>query len=344
MVTSTVFLDDYLEGIKEGISPAVEASLPEDGPRRSLYEPLAEFLGRSGKALRPAICIATCRAYGGTAEQALPSAVSLELLHNAFLVHDDVEDGSRSRRGSPTIHEEYGIPIAVNIGDGLAALALQPLAKNIELLGTSMHNRVMGEYGRLLQSSIEGQAIELGWRRDRVFELTSEDYMEMVSLKTCAYTTIYPLRVGALIGSWGRADLSAVTRFGLYLGAAFQVTDDILNLTSTEDIYGKEINGDLVEGKRTLMLIHLLGAASDDDRPTVVEFLNREQGDRSAAAVGVVRQLMDHYGSIEYTREYAIGLMKGAESAFDEAFGGLNDTPDKRFLSELVDFVVTRTF
>lgn len=344
MVTSSSILSDYLEGVRQGIAGAVAASLPEGGPRGSLYDPLAEFLGRAGKALRPAICIASCRAFGGTTEQVLPSVVSLELLHNAFLVHDDVEDGSRSRRGAPTIHEEHGVPIAINIGDGLAALALQPLAENIALLGTSMHNRVMAEYGLLLRSTVEGQAMELGWRRDRTFDLASEDYLQMVSLKTCAYTTIYPLRVGALIGSWGRADLDGLTRLGLYLGAAFQITDDILNLTSTVEVYGKEINGDLAEGKRTLMLIHLLGAASAADRGEVIGFLDRPREERGEAEIGHVRELMDRYGSLDFARSYAQGLTDGARSAFDETFGLLEDSPDRRFLGELLDFVVTRAF
>ncbi len=343
-MSSAGVLGDYLEGVRQGISGALEASLPDDGPRRSLYDPLAEFLGRAGKALRPAICIAACRAFGGTTERVLPSVVSLELLHNAFLIHDDVEDGSRSRRGAPTIHEEHGMPIAVNVGDGLAALALQPLAENIGLLGTSMHNRVMAEYGLLLRSTIEGQAMELGWRRDRAFDLTSEDYLEMVTLKTCAYTTIYPLRVGALIGSWGRADLEALTRFGLYLGAAFQVTDDILNLTSTVEVYGKEIDGDLAEGKRTLMLIHLFGVASDRDREALVGFLDLSREERSSADIGRVREMIDRYGSLEYARSYAQGLTDGAREAFDASFGHLDETPDRRFLSELVEFVVDRAF
>ena len=217
---------------------------------------------------------------------------------------------------------------------------MEPLARNVELLGTTMHNRVLGEYGHLLRSSIEGQAIELGWRRDHIYELDSRDYLEMVSLKTCAYTTIYPLRVGALIGSWGRADLAGVTRFGLLLGAAFQITDDVLNLTSTESVYGKEINGDLAEGKRTLMLIHLIGAADAVDRANVISFLDGEREGRTEATISEVRDLMDRYGSIEY----AAGLMDGAEKAFDETFGTLPDSPDKEFLSELIDFVVNRTF
>jgi geranylgeranyl diphosphate synthase type II len=272
----------------------------------------------------------------------MPSAVALELLHNAFLIHDDVEDGSVSRRGFPTMHAEHGVPIAINVGDGLAALALQPLTQNLGLLGSTMHNRVMAEFSEVLKLTIEGQAIELGWRADNTVDLTSEDYIEMVALKTCAYTTIFPLRIGALIGSWGRADLDAVSRFGLLLGTAFQITDDLLNLTGDETLYGKEIDGDIAEGKRTLMLIHLLSAAGGGDREFLVDFLRGDRADRSQDDVAAVRDLMTRHGSIEYGRQYARALAEQAESAFEAAFGSLPDTPDRRFLSGVVDFVISR--
>ena len=343
MVTSTTtFMSDYLDGVRSGVADAVAACLPEGGPRDSLYGPLSDFVGRAGKAIRPALCIAAARAHGSATERALPSSVALELLHNAFLVHDDVEDGSISRRGLPTMHAEHGVPIAINVGDGLAAMALQPLTQNVGLLGSSMHNRVMAEFNDLLRMTIEGQAIELGWRANDVVDLTSQDYLEMVALKTCAYTTIFPLRIGALIGSWGRADLSLVTRFGLHLGTAFQITDDVLNLTGSEDLYGKEIDGDIAEGKRTLMLIHLLSTVAGVERGFLTGFLEGERGSRSLDDIARVRALMDRQGSIQYAQEYASALAEQAASAFGRAFGGLPDSPDRRFLSEVIDFVVTR--
>jgi geranylgeranyl diphosphate synthase type II len=343
MVTSAPpFMVDYLEAVRSGVAEAVAASLPEGGPRSSLYGPLTEFLGRAGKSIRPALCIAAGRAHGSTTERVLPSSVAVELLHNAFLIHDDVEDGSISRRGSPTMHAEHGVPIAINVGDGLAALALQPLTQNLGLLGSSMHNRVMAEFGELLRMTIEGQAIELGWRAENTVGLASQDYLEMVALKTCAYTTIFPLRIGSLIGSWGRADLSEVSRFGLYLGAAFQVTDDLLNLTGAEELYGKEIDGDIAEGKRTLMLIHLLSTVNRAEREFLVGFLDGERSSRSAEDIASVRSMMDQRGSIHFARQYARALAEQAASAFDRVFGALPDGPDRRFLVEVVDFVVNR--
>jgi geranylgeranyl diphosphate synthase type II len=333
---------DYLDGVREGVGRAIGASLPEGGPRDSLYDPLTEFVGRTGKGLRPALCIASARAYGSTTELALPSAVALELLHNAFLIHDDVEDGSVSRRGVPTMHAAHGVPIAINVGDGLAALALQPLMQNVSLLGSSMHNRVMAEFSELLRMTVEGQAIELEWRARNTLDLTGQDYLEMVGLKTCAYTTVFPLRIGSLIGSWGRADLSLVSEFGFLLGAAFQITDDLLNLTGSRGLYGKEIDGDIAEGKRTLMLIHLLSSVRGKERDFLAGFLRGDRQSRSGVDIGAVRSLMEQRGSIDYARHYARAMADQASVSFERAFRSLPDSPDLRFISEVVDFVVTR--
>jgi geranylgeranyl diphosphate synthase type II len=194
----------------------------------------------------------------------------------------------------------------------------------------------------LLRMTIEGQAIELGWRAENTVDLTGEDYLDMVALKTCAYTTIFPLRVGALIGTWGRADLAAVSRFGFYLGAAFQITDDLLNLTGDESLYGKEIDGDIAEGKRTLMLIHLLTRADGSDRVFLADFMGRSRESRSPEDVAMVREMMRAHGSTEYGRRYALALAERAAETFHQAFGSLPDSPDRRFLFEAVDFVVSR--
>src|SRR4029079_18070314 len=138
------------------------------------------------------------------------------------------------------------------------------------------------EFELMARRTIEGQARELGWRRDGVRDLTPDDYLDLIMHKTCWYTTIHPLRVGALIGSFGRADLDSLVRFGFYLGAAFQIQDDVLNLVGDESKYGKESCGDLYEGKRTLMVIHLLAETRGVDRHTVERFVAMERPERTA--------------------------------------------------------------
>src|SRR5882724_9246748 len=244
-------------------------------PRRHLYSLVADYPRRGGRMLRPSLCIATARAFGAELEEAVHAAVALELLHNAFLVHDDVEDESDERRGRPTLHALHGVGVAVNVGDALVLLGLRALIDGGRKLGRRLGARVLEEAERMVRESIEGQAIELGWRRDNAIALSEADYLEMVLKKTCWYTTIFPSRVGALIGSGTDRDLDRFLRFGFFLGAAFQIQDDLLNLLGDRARYGKEIDGDVWEGKRTVMLIHLLAVASAEEHARLADFLVR---------------------------------------------------------------------
>ncbi|CAN5897914.1 hypothetical protein BH23GEM7_BH23GEM7_29350 [soil metagenome] len=136
--------------------------MPAKEPQRHLYGPIREFVTRPGKGLRPALCIATCRAFGGRTADALTSAAGLELLHGAFLVHDDIEDGSESRRGRPTLHRTVGIPLAVNVGDAMNTLAMGLFRRNVSGLGPEAALRIFDEVDHMLIESLEGQAMELG--------------------------------------------------------------------------------------------------------------------------------------------------------------------------------------
>jgi geranylgeranyl diphosphate synthase type II len=338
--TSSVEAD--LAGYGELTHAAMRAYVPETEPRQYLWDLVDEYPRRGGKAIRPALCIATAVAFGAEREEALPSAVALELLHNAFLIHDDIQDASRLRRGLPTLHSRYGVPLALNAGDALAILAGAALRDNRRLLGSRLAARIGDEFDLMARRTLEGQARELGWRRDVVLELDPDDYLDLIMHKTCWYTTIHPLRVGALIGSMGRADPDALVRFGFYLGAAFQIRDDLLNLVGDEARYGKESCGDLYEGKRTLMVIHLVRATRGEERRAVARFLAMERSERSAGDVAGILDLMRSHGSIDFAREFGRGIANAAEEAFESAFDDVPDSPERRFVHALIGWMLER--
>jgi geranylgeranyl diphosphate synthase type II len=326
---------------------AVQSYVPAEGLSEYLRAPAAEYLGRAGKGLRPALCLATCEAFGGVLDDALPSAAALELLHTAFLVHDDVEDDSELRRGAPTLHQQYGRALAVNAGDGLAVLALGALRDNERPLGHRLAARIWSEFDFMARLTVDGQARELGWQRDRRTDLTPDDYLDLIMRKTCWYTTLLPLRVGVLIGAGRRAPdlepvLERMLRFGFFLGAAFQIRDDILNLTGSLDRYGKEPLGDLREGKRTLMVIHLLAAAGPGDRESVEQYLALAPAERSGAVAERILAMMHAHGSIAFADEFARGIARSAAATFEEAFAGVPDSPARRFIRDLVPYMVDR--
>lgn len=324
------------------VAHAVKRELEPTAGADYLGPLLSDYPSRTAKALRPSLCLATCEAFGRTLDDALASAVAIELLHNAFLVHDDIEDASLLRRGRPTLHRIHGTPLALNAGDALALFAVGALRNNVDRLGPGLSRQVMTEFEFMSRQTVAGQALELGWSRDGRLDLTPDDYLDLVMKKTCWYTTILPLRVGAVIGSGGEADLEPMIGCGFHLGAAFQIRDDILNLTGDEKLYGKERFGDLREGKRTLVLIHLLAAADPPDLAWLRAFLRRQPQERHPSDLTRAFELMIAYGSIAFAAEFARGVSSSAGDAMDAAFAGLPDTAARRFLRELVPFMVER--
>ena len=335
-------VETYSDDVSRLVRRSMLDAIPDGEPHRWLYRVARVYPSRAGKGLRPALCVATSRAFGGSDGDIVPVAVAIELLHNAFLVHDDIVDGSERRRGRPTLAAEYGVGLALNAGDALAVLSNQILRRHTACMDVDLADRVLHEFDAMALRTLEGQATELGWRRDRVEELEPEDYLDLIMHKTCWYTTVHPLRVGTLIGSGGAADLHPMVRFGFYLGAAFQIQDDLLNLTGTEREYGKEIDGDLYEGKRTLPLIHLLRNARGRDRHTVDRYLRLERSERTLAMVSEIRALLNDYGSITFAAAYARGIAGAALEAFDTAFAPATPGPDRDFVRAAVPYMLDR--
>jgi geranylgeranyl diphosphate synthase, type II len=254
----------------------IKRFLPADGKNTAgLYDLMLDYPMRPAKALRPALTIATCMALGGHLDAILPSAAAFELFHNAFLVHDDVEDGSQLRRHAATLSALHGVPIAVNVGDGMLALALEPLLDNVRAIGLGRALRVLRVFARMTRESVEGQMLELDWIRRGRWDITDREYLRMVHKKTGWYSFIAPVLVGA-IAAGADATVSAVLgRFALRLGIAFQIQDDLLSLEGDEREVGKEALGDLWEGKYTLALLHTLRALPPDERREAQDILAR---------------------------------------------------------------------
>jgi geranylgeranyl diphosphate synthase type II len=339
----SAFVAGMLDEYGSRVRVAMAEYLGPREPRRYLYNLIADYPRRGGRMLRPSLCLATARAFGASLDEALRTAVAIEMLHNAFLVHDDVEDESDTRRGRPTLNALHGTPMAVNVGDALIFVGLRALLDNAEPLGLPLTMRVLVLAEEMVRETVEGQSIELGWRRDNAIHLGESDYLNMILKKTCWYTTIFPMRAGALIASRDDVNLDSFTRFGFFSGAAFQIQDDLLNLIGDPAKYGKELNGDIQEGKRTLMLIHLLQHASPEERIRLTEILSKPRFDRGAADIAWIRDRMEAHLSIPYAQRVAHGLAGAAQHAFEEVFANVPDSRDRRFVQGIVRWVLART-
>ncbi|ORV48278.1 phosphoesterase [Mycobacterium florentinum] len=376
-------LEDYLALCKQACDGEIDRLYgPGERGSNALYDLILDYPLRGGKALRPALSIATCLGLGGHLEAILPTAATLELYHNAFLIHDDIEDESWWRRGKPTLHIDHGVPIAVNVGDAMLSLSLQPLLDNVERVGLGAALRILRAVAKMTRMTVDGQALELEWVRSNTWKLDDADYLEMVELKTSWYTFITPLQAGAIAAGAAPERMAALESLGRHLGAAFQITDDLLNLRADPEEYGKEIGGDLWEGKRTLMLLHTLRCAEPDDQERAVAILakrrpsadgelgltelldrlaargelsqtgraeieERLQGHHSSECKSLddiqwLYELMHRVGSLQHARNIAAGHAQKAGALL----AGLDWFPRSRHhdvLADLVDYVHGRT-
>lgn len=350
MAYDRVLVNDILAEAKQVVQDELKRVFAERrrtgyGP---LYDMLADYPFREGKGLRPAICISACRAVGGYTDQAVLSATALELFHNAFLLHDDVEDESEFRRGTITMLKAKGAPIAINVGDATNVLAMAPLLGNTERLGVRKALLVFREVERMARESAEGQAIELSWIAEGRFDLADRDYVRMAYKKTCQYTVIAPLRIGAICGmtpgkqAFLDSQLRQLTELGFLAGIAFQIHDDLLNLDGDEIEYGKENGGDLWEGKRTVMLLQFLRTADKPTRRRALEILERSRKRKKQADIHWLLNNMRSSGALDYGRKLASSFCQRALT-FDSTIQFWQDNEDRRFLREMLTYIIDRT-
>jgi geranylgeranyl diphosphate synthase type II len=313
-----------------------------------LYDLLADYPFREGKGLRPAICFAACRAAGGRTEQATLSATAIELFHNAALLHDDAADLSEIRRGKETMPRLYGESVTINVGDATNVLSLGPLLGNTERIGLRKALMVLREVERMARESTEGQAIELGWIADGIFDLGDRDYIRMAYKKTCWYTVIAPLRIGVICGSQPGAlapleeELSQLLELGFLAGIAFQIHDDLLNLEGDEEIYKKEICGDLSEAKRTIMLLHFLRTTGKRDRERALKLLRTPRARKTPDKIAWLLEAMTRAGSLKYGRMMAVEYSERALELDARGLPFLLENDDRRFLREMLRYVIDR--
>lgn len=350
----------YLAACRELVLEEIRGFVPR-GTRyqRELYDLVLDYPLRPAKGLRPSLCIAACRVFGGLLEAALPTAAVLELYHNAFLVHDDVEDESERRRGEVTLQRTYGVPIAVNVGDAMLALTLKPLLDNTALIGVGRALRVLAAVSEMATESAEGQALELHWIRRGQADVTPSQYIEMVAKKTAHYSFVAPLVCGGVIAGATDEQVAVLRGFGHALGVTFQIQDDLLNFEGDEDAYGKERYGDLWEGKYTLLLIEALARATEAEGVAAQRILAKPRpvSDTVGVAASGVQEprpvktrsdvdflvdLIERRGGLQKAKAEAHLWATRAKAGFGQICDITADSEHRRFLEWLVDYTVKR--
>ncbi len=331
---------DYLTAVTPEIDRSLHgylAGVPEGSPlHRYLYGILDEFIVRGGKRARPALAMLACEAVGGEPRKTLSSGCAIEFFHAAALIHDDIMDASLLRRGQKCAHILHGTPLAINAGDYALGLVCTIVVRD-PLLDDATKLAVLDVIGEMSARTVEGQALDVGWVRDDVYELTPDDYLQMALGKTGYYSGIAPAKLGVIIGGGTAEERRALEGFGENSSIAFQIQDDLLNILGDVDTMGKDHLNDVLESKRTLMVIHCLAVAGPADKERLVDILRLGQ-DKDLEHAAEVLDLLRRYDSIGFAREQARALIRQAR----EYLAAVRPSPARDVLESMADFFLER--
>lgn len=283
-------------------------------------------LSSGGKRIRPAMLLLAARLCNYTGTQAIPLASVVEFIHTATLLHDDVVDSATLRRGLASANTLWGNEASVLIGDFLfsKSFSLMVAAGSLDIL------RVMSRATTVIA---EGEVLQLLYTGD--LDLTEENYIGVVRAKTAVLLSA-ACQCGAILGKVSAEQEQALAEFGMELGIAFQLMDDLLDYTASEADFGKSIGHDLEEGKMTLPLIHALRQCSPQEREQVASVVEKDE--LAADEFTRVTELVQRHGGIDYTIEKA----RGCIAACHRHLTVFPDSECKQALLELAEYVVTR--
>jgi len=327
---STAEFEKKLSGFRAEINQRLTQVLKKPEPAL-LYDPMRFALLSGGKRLRPILLLLSCEAICGTYQKALDAAVAVELLHNFTLIHDDVMDQDDTRRGNPTVYKKWDVDIAILSGDGLVALSYEYLLKTkfeyLDCLGQLFSNALL--------ELCEGQVLDKKFESSN--DVSPSEYFSMIEKKTAALLALC-CEIGGYIGGADPTVISSLRKFGLNMGLAFQIQDDLLDIMSDEHHLGKTWGSDIKRRKKTILLIHAKKMADSTNRVKIDKILQKENITNDD--VSKMKDIFQKTGTIEYTQNLL-------DQHFQNAGNGLSaiQSPQgKKNLELFLESIVHRTY
>lgn len=314
----------------ERVNAAIE-NLPYPAQPAHLYEPISYTMALGGKRIRPVLVLMACEAVGGDIEKAIMPAVGLEMYHNFTLLHDDVMDKADIRRGKPTVHVKWDDNTAILSGDAMLTMATQLIAR----ADAAVMPQVMELFNRTAMEIYEGQQYDMDFESRG--DVTVEEYIAMIRLKTSVLLGC-ACKMGALIGGADEATAQRFYEIGENLGLAFQLQDDMLDVWGDEATFGKAIGGDIMNNKKTFLLINACQLATDDNRIELALWLNTENASR-AVKVPAVTAIYERLGLKELSEAE---IAKYNDKAMAAVFETEVAEPAKKAFIDLISRLVKR--
>ncbi len=306
---------------------------------KSILEPAWYLLDQGGKRWRPILALLVIEALGKNPDDYIEFSIIPEVIHNATLIHDDIEDNSDMRRGNLAVHKKFGIDIANNLGDFMYFFPMRALIDS-KKLDANAKNRILSFYIREMTRVALGQSVDIAWHRGVVnpYLINENKYLQMAHDKTGVLSR-FACELGGVIGGADDQTVEKLGKFGAMIGIAFQLEDDILNIYESELSKNKGgVGDDISEGKITMLVIHTLSESDHKDRNRLIEILSMHTKDKEliSEAIGIIGR----YESKAYVEELAFKLVRDAWNGVDAA---LPDSKAKSMLKELTEYLINRS-
>ena len=297
-------LTDY----KQFFEIALENSY-STSPPAALYKPIYYLLNLGGKRLRPVLTLMAADIFGNNHRKAIDAALAVEIFHNFTLMHDDIMDSAPIRRGSATVHNKWNTNTAILSGDAMMILAYQAL----ESYKDPLFRKLNSLFSKTAIEVCKGQQYDLDFETQ--LEVTQGDYLEMIRLKTAVLVGC-SLKMGALIGGANQADSKNLYDFGVLLGIAFQIQDDYLDAYANSESFGKQLSGDIIENKKTILYHQAMENGSSKEKTTLRNWFSTEVKEKDVSKkIKAVKSLFDKTGASDASKALVI---KYTQAAFEK--------------------------
>jgi geranylgeranyl diphosphate synthase type II len=313
--------NEFTSLYKERIYQTICGYIPTREPRKH-YEIVRNYVDRKGKYGRAMLIVLWTALYNGDINNAILPAASLQASEDWILMHDDWEDKSEVRRGKPSAYVLYGEEFAINGGDALHMIdwkIAKDTADNLNKTVSGLGDKFFDKFYDILMVTAEGQYIDMSLTRKKsIRDFTQEDYFNSIHAKSAYYSVYGPMQIGAMIGNATTKQLNLIKEYGLSVGNAFQIKDDILDIIGDEKTLGKSVRNDIKDGVKSIILWHFVQNASDSDLQKVEKIYTKERKDKTMEEVEFIADKLKQYGSVNYAEETATRLVETALKKFEE--------------------------
>jgi len=297
--------------LREAFELSIEKFTDFPESPKGLNEPIKYIMEIGGKRIRPLLVLLACDIYKGEFQEALKPALAIEMFHNFTLMHDDIMDEAPLRRGVPTVHNKYNVNTAILSGDVMLIYAYRLL----EGLSGDKFKKIFDVFNEAAIKVCEGQQFDMNFEDETEVEI--EAYLKMIELKTAVLLGC-SLQVGAIVGGASNEDVNKLYEFGKNVGVAFQLQDDILDTFGDEKSFGKQIGGDILQNKKTYLLLKTRELASEEDRAVIDDWFSREEFDPKEK-IATITEIYNKYNILDLGNDLK-------HQYTEQAFTDLNET------------------